>query len=250
MQGFFLVHQNDEYEKFDVKCELHPEFSKTEVPKEQQELFIEVENTNNVIKSLQNTTDAIKTKYFSKLITLAQAGLVGETAQPALASKALEKLKEEIILIEGQRIKNDYMKKLGAKTILLCSAVFVLHLFLNAFSPTLPYTMYCITFIGALIGTWISFGARKFKLEFIQLSIIEEDMMTPMIRLIYIGLCSVIFLLFLNTQIIEINIGNLSTANIKDSTEIQAAIGILCGLVESKIGLNIYKKAVTILGEK
>ena len=112
MEGYFIVNSNPECEKFDIKCELHPERTKRQIPKEQQELYLEIESTNNILKSLNNTKDEIKKKYFEKLLTLAQAGLVGETAQPQLALSTLCKLKDEIILIEGKRIKNEYMKKL------------------------------------------------------------------------------------------------------------------------------------------
>jgi hypothetical protein len=68
-------------------------------------------------------------------------------------------------------------------------------------------------------------------------------------RLIYIALCSIIFLLFLDSGIIKIDIGTISTTEIGSKWEVQAIIGIICGLVESKLGINIYKKAVTIVGE-
>ena len=113
MQGYYIVSSNSKNEKYDIRCELHPERAKNEVPDEQQKLYIEVENANNIIKSLINSEDIVKEKYFQKLLSLAQAGLVGETAQPNLALKSLIKLKEEMILIEGQRIKNSYMRKLG-----------------------------------------------------------------------------------------------------------------------------------------
>ena len=106
MKGYFVVCSNQN-EQFDINCSLHPEYAKETVPIEQETLYVDVESTNNVIKSLNNTKDEVKTKYFNKLLSLAQAGLVGETAQPRLASKSLDKLKDEMILIEGRRIKND-----------------------------------------------------------------------------------------------------------------------------------------------
>lgn len=249
MQGCFVVAQNKD-EKFDIKCELHPEYAKETIPIVQESLYVEIENTNNVIKSLHNTKEDVKSKYFNKLLTLSQAGLVGETAQPSLASKSLDRLKEEMILVEGQRIKNDYMKKLGIKVVILCCIAFALYLLFSYWKITNSIAMYSLCFIGALIGTWVSFGARKFSITFEQLSLIEEDMMSPWIRLFYIGICSIIFLLFLNTQIINIGVGNVSTTTIAASNEIQITIGVLCGLIESKIGINIYKRAVNIISNE
>jgi len=249
MLGYFLVYPNPE-EPFDIKCDLQKEAAINEVPNEQQELYNEIESTNSIIKSLHKTGNKSKTKYFNKLLSLSRAGLVGDTAQPKLALKSIEKLKEEIVLIEGQRIKNDYMKILGIYAALMCIGITLICLLTQLNATIKPLSMYFITSIGAIAGTWVSFGARKFKITFEQLSLLEEDMMNPCIRLIYIGVCSVIFLLFLNTGIVSIDIGGVTTEKIRNSIELQAAIGVLSGLVESKVGINIYKKAVKLFGEE
>lgn len=90
----------------------------------------------------------------------------------------------------------------------------------------------------------------SFNYTFEQLSLLEEDMMEPSLRLIYIGVCAIVFMLFLNTQLINFGVGDVSTLAIKESYEIQLSIGILCGLIESKIGIKIYQKAVNLLSEK
>ena len=248
MKGYFVVSSNPN-EQFDINCSLHPEYAKETIPTEQETLYVKVESTNNVIKSLHNTKDEVKIKYFNKLLSLAQAGLVGETAQPCLALKSLNKLKDEMILIEGRRIKNDYMKKLGIKALISSIITFIIYLAFQSNEEMQIFSMYCLAFIGALLGTWISFGARKFNITFEQLSLLEEDMMDPALRLIYIGVCSMVFMLFLNTQLVSFGIGNISTLTIKESWEIQLSIGVLCGLIESKIGINIYQKAVNILSD-
>lgn len=247
MAGFFIISSNQTDESFDIKCELNSDFASETVPEKQQELYVEIESTNNIIKSLHKTKNDVKKIYFNKLLSLSQAGLVGETAQPELALKSLAQLRNEMLLVEGQRIKNNYMKNLGAKALLLSSVALLAYFLSLAYKPFSPLSMYCLTIIGAFIGTWISFGARKFRITFEQLSLLEEDMMNPWIRLLYIGACSAVFLLFLNTGLLSFSVGNISTSSIKTSSELQLSIGILCGLVESKIGINIYKKAVTLI---
>lgn len=245
MSGFFIVSTNPD-EEFDIKCELHPQLAKSPIPKKQGDLYLEMESTNNIIKSLHKTQIEVKKKYFDKLLSLTQVGLVGETAQPDIALISLEKLKEEIILIEGKRIKNDYMIALGKIVLVFVVILGTFCFFLNKNKQN-EISMYIFCFIGALVGTWISFGARKLIITFEQLSLLEEDMMTPIVRLIYIGTCSMIFMLFLNTNIINLSIGSISTSMIKHNYELQLSIGVLCGLIESKIGVNIYKKAVQIM---
>ena len=122
MKGYFVVYENED-EQFDIKCDLRPDVE-DEVPESQSLLYSEIENTCNVLKALDKTSDEIKRKYFKKLLSLAQVGLVPEnSAQPKMAMVALEKLKNEMLHIEGKRIKNRYMKRLGITAIILSAIV-------------------------------------------------------------------------------------------------------------------------------
>jgi len=249
MRGCFNVYSNNDNEEYDINCQLDATHAKDDIPIQQQDLYVEIESASNIIKSLINTKKDKKTLYFNKLVDLAQAGLVSDVAQPELALKSLEKLKSEIVLIEGQRIKNYYMKQLGLKSLLLIVISIVLYILTCLVANIESLMPYFMAWIGAMIGAWISFGARKFTIEFEQLSLLEEDMMSPFIRLIYIGLCSIVVVLFLNCGIIKIDVGDISTINLESNIHLQLAIGVLCGLIESKIGINIYKKAKNIIGE-
>lgn len=246
MKGYFIVYENED-EQFDIKCDLRPDIE-DEVPESQSILYSEVENTCNILKSLDKTSDEVKRKYFKKLLSLAQVGLVPEkSAQPRMAMVALDKLKTEILHIEGKRIKNQYMKRLGITAALLSALVGGMMCLLYFFLKCNVFYMIGYTWFGAMAGAWISYGARKFQLEFEDMSIIEKDMLEPLIRLVYIGGCALIFELFLSCGIATITIGSITTESLKSNVEIQILIGVVCGLVESKIGIDIYKKANSVL---
>ena len=246
MKGYFIVYENEE-EKFDIKCDLRPDVE-DEVPESQSLLYSEIENTCNVLKALDKTSDEIKRKYFKKLLSLAQVGLVPEnSAQPKMAMVALEKLKTEMLHIEGKRIKNQYMKRLGITAIILSAIVGCAMCVLFYITKSNIFRMMGYTWLGAMVGAWVSYGARKFQLEFEDMSLIEKDMLEPIIRLIYIGICSLIFELFLSCGVATITIGNITTESIKNYEEIQILVGIICGLVESKMGIDIYKRANSVL---
>ncbi|PKM62031.1 MAG: hypothetical protein CVU99_00830 [Firmicutes bacterium HGW-Firmicutes-4] len=256
------------------------------IPAAKKKLLKKIMSTNIIIKSLyfsidtdkdkkdQKNNNTIKKKYFNKLLSLAQAGLTGTMATPELAVLALEQLNNEITTIEGQRIKNTYMKELGMRAFLSSLIALVLLLItstaiisnqatladlmikkLNTVfffqSDFLAVISMCsVIWIGAMLGTWVSFAARNPVLDFERLSILEKDRMKPTIRLIYIGICAIIFSLFLSTGIVALEVGDLSTANIKDSINTQFVIGILCGLTESKIGSFIHTKTATMLNSQ
>ncbi len=117
MKGYFCVCENPN-EKFDISFQVR-ESVEDDIPEEQQELYLNAEKTCNIIKSLENTDENTKKKYFDKLLSLSQVGLVPEYAQTKASKLALEKLQEEIVLIEGKRIKNGYMKTLAIDALIL-----------------------------------------------------------------------------------------------------------------------------------
>lgn len=246
MRGYFTVDKN-ENDPFDILCELRPDVD-DDVPAEQASLYAEIESTCNVIKSLDKTKDTTKQKYFDKLLSLAQVGLVPEKcAQPQMARISLEKLKAEMLIVEGKRIKNRYMTRLGITAVALAVVVGISMAILFQLTESAVFYMITYTWLGAMAGAWISYGARKFQFEFEDMSIIEKDMLGPVIRLIYIGICSLIFELFLSCGIATINIGSITTNDLQSSYKLQLLIGVICGLVESKIGIDIYKKATSTI---
>ena len=52
---------------------------------------------------------------------------------------------------------------------------------------------------------------------------------------------------FLSCGVATITVGNITPDSIKNYEEIQILIGVLCGLVESKMGIDIYKKANSVV---
>ena len=242
MESNFIVYRNNN-EKYDIRFDMTP--NSKEISEIQQKLYVEAEYLSNIIKSLHKTKDEIKEKYFNKLLSLSQVGLVGEFPQTSLSLKSLEKL---IVLVEGQRIKNIYMRDLGI-TALIITIIFSIFYFLCIKYENIKFlSEYCAVIMGSQIGVWISFGARKFNIKIEELSLIEKDMMNKLIRLIYIGLCSAILLLFFKTKLITITFGKvITTEEIARNLEIQFALGIICGLIESKIGIKIYRKTTEVI---
>ena len=193
MEGHFLVCENEE-EEFDISFQVNSTMDSV-IPKDQQELYVKAESACNIIKALENTDKQTKKKYFDKLLSLSQVGLVANPAQTETAEFALMKLKDEIVLVEGKRIKNHYMKYLGIDALIIGAIASVVLGICFYFTRWIGCISVLCIIIGALTGTWVSFGARKFEIEFEDLASLEKDKMTPVIRLIYIAVASLIFAL-------------------------------------------------------
>ena len=242
MRGCFKVELEDN--KI-INCT--PLVNDEDIPKEQEKLYLAVESTQSIINSIRNIDTESNTDYIKSLFDIASAGLSRETYQvnPKLALKSLEKLKDEILLKERSRIKNSYMKLLGIWSLIyILILLFVNDLVKNSY-PNIPRYVYVC--IGSILGTWVSFGARKYNLSFKELSIIENDNVNPPIRLIFISLCSIIVMLFLQTEIVNISIGNKGPQSINESVEIQMSLGVIIGLVEYKVSKKLFTKANSVM---
>ena len=255
MKYFAQIYENPD-EKYDIKFELLDKNEDDEqsesLPEEIKDLHKNIEKTSNVIKSLIYTTDATKEKYFNKLLKLAQVAFISEKLNALeIASNYLEVLKQEMLLVEGKRIKNVYMIRLGISAIIYLVIPWIIYLIINylGYSPN-NYFIYALVWDGAMVGTWISFGARKFTITIEDLSSIEEDKMNILMRLPYIGLCSLIFLLFIKSGLFNITLGDSSIKDaLLNNFEMQLLLGVIAGLLESKLGIKIYEKANNLIEE-
>lgn len=240
--GYFIVCRNKD-EDYDIDFSLKPGTLMENVPKIQSDLYSEIEHTVNVIRTLTYTSSFKKEKYFNKILSLARAGLVGDEANPYISMSALDKLKDEVLRSEGERIKARYMLKLGIFTLIYIAMITLIYIILELVFNIDHLAIYFYVSVSALIGTWFSFGVRKKVIEFNDLSIMETDMMLPSIRLIFVWIASIVFLLFVQTELVTLSIGNISSDSIQESVCLQLVFGFCCGLIESNLGNVIYKNA-------
>ncbi len=219
-----------------------------EVPEDQLSLQNEVADALTVLRGVFPNEGQRFEEYFRQLLSLAQAGLVGETANPQVASRALATLKGDIVAREGGRIKNQYMKKLGAKAALLGVPTLVGAILVILFLPAATRLAgYMFLWVGAMVGVWLSFGTRKVALRFEDLHIPEQDRLEPMVRLIFSGLLSLIMGLIFANGAMEVSLGSITTAQFVEDPEIAILIGVLCGFSEKALSAQIASSAVKII---
>lgn len=244
-KGCFKVEINPE-DSWDIKCELLEDINGQDIPEEQLLILQNIEVTSNYISTLKNTKYEIKKKYFEELLSLAKIGLSGDNPRPSLSLEMINTLKEKICHNEGSRIKNKYMINLGIYVICGIFALIIARTILS-YNNFINIEAYINVSIGSLIGAWISFGARKLNLTFEELSLVEEDGLKPWMRLIYVCICSNVVLLFVNTNLIDIYIGTFKLSDVNNSVDLQILLGVICGLVEYKVGTGLFNKANSVL---
>jgi len=247
-KGAFKVYQepNDPRDiRFEV-C-LDPE---ERIPAEQSNLRDEIDITLLVLRMIFPQSDERFKNYFKQLLGLAQAGLVGDRAQPAAAHQALIVLRDQITAQEGGRIKNKYMKELGWKALLIGPGLLLVYVVISLFHQLDGvFKSYLFLWAGCMAGVWLSFGARKRQLRFEDLHILEQDRMEPLVRLIFAGLLAVIFGLLFSSKMVVIKFGSVESWQFTEQMELALLFGILIGFSEQILPSTVGSKASELLNQ-
>jgi hypothetical protein len=242
----------------DVHFEVSPEFT-GEIPEDQAKLRDEVERTLRVLRSLFKGRPEEFRSFFEPVLSLSQGGLVGAAAAPGIAHRALEQLRQEVLLREASKVKNGHLRALGRPALMvsmfcaLAAGVTLLGGQNGIASATWglakPTTIACALLVlaGNAGGVWLSFGTRKIKFDFDDLGTPESDYLEPAIRLAFSGLLTFTFFLLLATKAVEIRLGALSSADIITSPAIALLIGILLGISEQVLPAKVTEHAASIL---
>jgi hypothetical protein len=246
---------------FEVTNEVFP------IPPDQLKLKADIETTMMTLKAilhdkndkneeaLPKTMTANQHRYAAyqiKLLGIAETGLQ-TPADPNSARQPLEALQADILLREGPRVKNRYMKRLGVAAAALAAVSAVAYLVLRnnpqASDLLYAYRNLFVLLTGTMIGTWLSFGLRRSKIVFKDLSALEEDMMEPAVRLIFTGLIAITIAFVFATGMVNVTVGGLNSAHLLANGSSALLIGMLLGVSELALPGVLTRRASQFVSE-
>lgn len=246
--------------------------------KEQEDLFVAIGEALTVVKTVtqrmqrptlrgrlrlaETTTPEVMgtraglllDEYVRKLAGIARLGLVG--SQTALAALALDGMRSEFVAREAGRIKNSYVRSLGvaagitAAIFLIAYGLIVPGVFGTSWSWAAAYSPFLLAGTGACIGCWLSFSIRRVSLPFAQLGVLEEDLLDPSLRIVFVvGLTLVAVLLFW-TGALSIDVGELrvNKAGFITAGANALLVGVFCGIAERGLATAIGGRAEAFAG--
>ena len=213
---------------------------------------------------------------FDRLFSLTTLAFTVKNVDLRAADGALETLRNETLMREGSRIKNHYMFKLGAPAFGAAVIFLLLYLLYDkspgffatlcgaygdrldwmcakpsetreyvALFPSEAYRFRAMFLLlaGCMIGTWLSFAARKVTLAFTDLAELEGDRLAPRMRLLFTGSLAVVFSLFFITGVVEFRFSSMSTGQIMQSGTVALLIGLIFGLLEQSLPAAVMDRA-------
>jgi len=103
--------------------------------------------------------------------------------------------------------------------------------------------------VGAAIGTWLSFSIRQVELSFNHLGVIEDDLLDPAFRILFVVALTITACLLFWTGVMNIEIGSLKTSSdgFAKAGTIPLLIGLFCGIAERALATSISGRAATFV---
>ena len=243
-KGVFVVSINPDNNR-DILFQTRKDVSASD-SEEQLNLRDEIDRVLVVLRMLFKDDESFN-YYFKTVLSLAQAGLVGEHAAPNVAMRALKELKNEITAREAGKIKNEYMKALGIKAFIYGLPVLIVGLIIRFYFNELLFANFFFLWIGCFVGVWLSFGVRKTELKFEDLNILEKDRLDPSVRLFFTGFLTTFIGLLFSTGAVSIEFGKISTDLFSSNLQVAILIGLICGFSEKALPSKISKQAAAII---
>lgn len=222
------------------------------IPQKYLDFNLEVEEFCRVLENLYFIPTDRKKIYYKEVLLLAQAGLIHMPEQLDVVLQYLESLKKELIVKEGARLKVNYMWKLFIhitwltifSLCLFTISAFVLRDNIDGYNLVNHYGFF-ISIVSSSFGLWISFGARKFKLEYEDLLLLEEDQMSPVLRIVFINVITFFIIVIIKSKVILISIGTLEIGSDMSYYQL-SVVGFVLGLIESKVSVSLHSWASKI----
>lgn len=195
--------------------------------------------------------------YFDKLAGIAVAG-IGQD-QTLVGLRTLKHLQEEIIVREGGRIKNMHIRRLGLAAAVFSVPVLAIYLALicgdlggldncpTVWTGLSEFRAFLPLLIGAAIGCWLSYALRNPEFEFADLTVIENDRLDPMARLLLVAAMTVVIGLILVKEIVVVEVGAFNTRFLTSGSS-AFLIGLFCGLVEMGMSTVVRARANAFVG--
>lgn len=233
---------------------------------EKQQLFVALGSASTVIttvcRRIQERGSArdkvrgeqLQDEYIRKLAGVGSIGLEGPNV--SLANLALEDLRREFVAREAGRIKNAYVTSLGWACAIAATLCFVVYGvvtlgydaqtgFLGFLSFLARHQNLLLAAGGAAIGTWLSFSIRRVQLSFEDLAILEEDLLDPSVRVLFVIALTVTACLLFVTGAMNIEIGLLKTSSFVGPTAL--LIGVFFGIGERALATAISGRAASFV---
>lgn len=232
-------------EEFNLKPKDRPE----PIPEEQSEIANGIYETWGVLKLLREqrvfsskSDQQVFEEFRERLIEVAEVGLKANHVKTRTAAKALEQIRQGVILRKGVAIKLTYLLQLAIWSLYGIFAGLILVFF--AGTGNIPATLagYGWVLIGAMVGAWMSVASTRSTLAFHEIAEYLSSTREPIVRLLFVGFLAMTLALLITYGVITLDMGKASLADFHDKRGVAVLIGLIAGIGEKAVSLRIIER--------
>lgn len=236
-------------EKLNEEFNIKPKDRPAPIPEEQSEIAHGIYETWGVLKLLReqgvfsgDNDQEVFREFRDRLVQVAQVGLAANNVKTRTAAKALEQIRQGIILRKGVAIKLRYLLQLAIWS--LYGILAGLILIVLSGTGTIPATLagYGWVLIGAMVGAWMSVASTRRALAFHEIAEYLSSTREPIVRLLFVGFLAMTLALMITYGVITLDMGKASLADFHDKRGVAVLIGLIAGIGEKAVSLRIIER--------
>jgi hypothetical protein len=101
--------------------------------------------------------------------------------------------------------------------------------------------------MGAMGGAWFSTAARRWEISFEDIQEFVDVVHEPLVRILFVGILSLIFALLLNAALISVKIGGADLTAFTNDTAVALVVGLVAGIGEKALSVQLLERAKKVL---
>jgi hypothetical protein len=245
LEPAFEFEDNDRTDNFNLK----PRDNRTGlIPEDQRKINHEVYEARNILKLLKQQrafrrNDAYK-EFIDRLLQAAMVGCVARHVDTKLAGEALEQIRADVVRRNGRPIMYRYLMYLAAWAL----GGVVIGWCVVAGSKAWPgLAGYGWIIIGSMVGAWISVAAGRWEISFDGIQDFLDVRFEPFIRMLFVGLLTSVFGLFLQLKLIPLKIVEFDLSTFAVDPTWALLIGVIAGIGEKGLSVQVVERARKVL---
>lgn len=111
----------------------------------------------------------------------------------------------------------------------------------NLFLDRLVFMSFMMLWVGSLVGVWLAYAMKNSKPTVDDLSRLDVEYFNPYLRLLFIGLLTIVFGLAVFLGVFSLSIGNVNISGFSKNPDFAFLLGVVCGVSDGWLQ-SVFKK--------
>ena len=245
MGAFELVPDVDDDSDFNLR----PRDNAASIPDDQMEVNRLVYEARNILILLRDhpafqhafpNPGGAFGEFIRRVKQAARTGTVNNHVHVDLARSALQQIRDDIMRRAAKPIIYRY---LGVLAVWAFVGAVIAGVFIRWIPASLGVAGYGWIVLGSMVGAWLSAAASRREVTFAGLQDFLDIRFDPPIRMLFVAALAVIIALFLQVELLKIEVAGMNLSAFRDNVAWAIVLGALIGISEQVLSVKVIERA-------